>query len=450
MVLRFRRSRCSHWYVAGDCIDFARLPSSLDGPSLTRCASNEQDQNPYYSQARQRPPPNAFVTPTPKKLRLAEPDNEHPLRPDPSLVSSASTISSASTAERITYSRKTKSLGVLAESFREVYASKPPGTDIVIDTVAKSLGVERRRIYDVMNIMESIKVVIKKAKNTYCWMGRAHLPAMFALLQREACAIYPDDAARNGLVIEVTRPNESPPKEKDTRSLCRLSQLFLQVYLVGNVEMSLTDSSDRIHGETTVKELAALGSRGREPVDLSDVKKFQQAASRGLKTKIRRLYDIANVFIALGILTKLDNPGLKSSNDRPTFRWSFGVSAKELLRVYKDMPDYMKDEETPFCEHRPSLLPPVLSKPASVPKTGSFSQPYFQRPPQPSPAGSEKDGVQAPYSESTDPSKQSDETRSSLPPQHLRSLIPSASSADEGKARPRRVSFPFQVDSQLG
>jgi hypothetical protein len=371
---------------------------------------------------------------------------------------STSTISSTGTAaaDRVTYSRKTKSLGVLAESFREAYASKPPGTDIIIDSVAKNLGVERRRIYDVMNIMESIKVVIKKAKNTYCWMGRDHLPSMFALLQREACAIYPDDAARNGLVVDVDSRDESPPQEKDTRSLCRLSQHFLQVYLAGNVEMSLTDASDRIHGETTVKELAALGSRGREPVDLGDVKKFQQAAARGLKTKIRRLYDIANVFIALGILTKLDNTGLRSSNDRPTFRWSFGVSAQELLRVYDEMPDYMKNEDTPFRQQRPSPLPQRPSKSASGSKRGSlppspanFSLPPYDGPPQPSPTGSEKDGT-LPPSKVTDPLQPSGMACSRSSPQPQRLPIPMPSSADNKNARPRRVSFPVQVDSQLG
>ena len=71
----------------------------------------------------------SFVTPTPKK------------------------------AKTDAYSRKNKSLGVLVENFINTFRQFPSGHDIIVDKAAQALGVERRRIYDVVNILESIRIV---------------------------------------------------------------------------------------------------------------------------------------------------------------------------------------------------------------------------------------------------------------------------------------------------
>lgn len=42
---------------------------------------------------------------------------------------------------------------------------------MALDLVTKEMNVERRRIYDIINIMESLGVVVKIKKNSYQWKG---------------------------------------------------------------------------------------------------------------------------------------------------------------------------------------------------------------------------------------------------------------------------------------
>lgn len=42
---------------------------------------------------------------------------------------------------------------------------------LLLDSCTKELGVERRRIYDIINILESFCVIRRRAKNEYQWRG---------------------------------------------------------------------------------------------------------------------------------------------------------------------------------------------------------------------------------------------------------------------------------------
>ena len=72
--------------------------------------------------------------------------------------------------ESTAYNRKEKSLGELCRRFLFLYGTPQRGL-LYLDQCTKELGVERRRIYDIINILESFSVIQRCAKNEYQWRG---------------------------------------------------------------------------------------------------------------------------------------------------------------------------------------------------------------------------------------------------------------------------------------
>lgn len=73
-------------------------------------------------------------------------------------------------ANQLQYSRKEKSLGELCRRFLGLYGSKGRSL-LYLDQCTRELAVERRRIYDIINILESFQVINRQAKNAYQWKG---------------------------------------------------------------------------------------------------------------------------------------------------------------------------------------------------------------------------------------------------------------------------------------
>ena len=76
----------------------------------------------------------------------------------------------AAPSESVAYNRKEKSLGELCRRFLFLYGTPQRGL-LFLDQCTKELKVERRRIYDIINILESFSVIKRCAKNEYKWRG---------------------------------------------------------------------------------------------------------------------------------------------------------------------------------------------------------------------------------------------------------------------------------------
>ena len=84
-------------------------------------------------------------------------------------------------------SRKDKSLGLLCDNFLQLFACGFSAT-VELEPVAIRLGVGRRRIYDIVNVLESLDVVQKDRASSYTWLGITQLPQCVVQLEAASAA----------------------------------------------------------------------------------------------------------------------------------------------------------------------------------------------------------------------------------------------------------------------
>lgn len=192
------------------------------------------------------------------------------------------------------YNRKEKSLGELCKKFIYLYGSQDYCI-IALDECTHTLGVERRRIYDIINILESFNVLSRLAKNQYEWRGVSQIQVSISKMR----TVDDNDEFQAA----------TSKRKKKKKSLGILCESFIKQFLTWRPKISLEQAARRI----------------------SD----NQIEDSKLKTKVRRLYDIANVLAALNLIRKTS-----LETRKPAFEW---IGEEGLEHFIEEMQCYFKN-----------------------------------------------------------------------------------------------------------
>jgi hypothetical protein len=327
--------------VAIDCVDNARegRPLSTSSPVPVASSKETRAEAPRKKDELNESFQNGTRTPLPPTTTTSKKETKGDDNDDEENADGNTTSNSNKKT------RQSKSLSLLCERFLDLYSSGYENL-ISLDEVCSTLGVERRRIYDIVNVLEAVEVVVKKGKNQYAWFGISRLPSAIEKIEKfgaesfdiklpeqlslqvsehslpfqsngkdavdgvKTAADVGADPAHATNKAKTTAAGKKETSERREKSLSLMTQKFITLFM---------EAEDGVLGleDAAAAMLMSEGNTGPKAT-----KDFNDSE---LKKKIRRLYDIANILSSLRLLSKIH---LMDSR-KPAFRW---MRAEDTVR----------------------------------------------------------------------------------------------------------------------
>ncbi|KAJ0405754.1 hypothetical protein P43SY_003604 [Pythium insidiosum] len=197
--------------------------------------------------------------------------------------------------------RSENSLAYLCQRFCDLYRDQADA--INIDHAAKELGIQRRRMYEILNIIQSVGLVARLRSSFYRWEGDDKMALALERLKDEGLGrLVPADASTASAAKPVAgAPPATPEGQRKKAVATALGERFVQVFLCNEVP---------------------------QPIVLEDIMGLFSscvAGSSGQTNQMscaRRLYDIANVFCAIGLVAKTSGPTTDQRRKKRYYEWT--------------------------------------------------------------------------------------------------------------------------------
>ncbi|KAK6644852.1 hypothetical protein RUM43_001125 [Polyplax serrata] len=156
-------------------------------------------------------PSSEFKTPTPSSAKRMRTNSTS------SVASVSQAFSPSPTGKCKPSNRYDTSLGLLTRRFVTLLKDSPDGV-VDLNVASETLEVQKRRIYDITNVLEGIGILEKKSKNNIQWRGS---PRGFDFCDKSRSE---DDSPKNGVIQELQRREEELDRlivnaEKELRQL---------------------------------------------------------------------------------------------------------------------------------------------------------------------------------------------------------------------------------------
>ncbi|GIQ82690.1 E2F family protein [Kipferlia bialata] len=246
-------------------------------------------------------------------------------QPAPASVSMSPTdgAASASTGTSLFY---------LTRCFLKDIVGDNPST-LTVMSVAAKLGCEKRRVYDLLNIGEALGIVEHFQRSTYRWVGSRNLRSRVvsrALESQGKVALIQAKSKGKSAYSPALQTTISPLRALAT--VAHASPSFSGFVSRSSCGRLADLSSAMVHVLISSPHALSL-----EAIDSQIGNRTRQSGDKDFRTVQRRLYDVANVLVALDLVQKKRGPTTLARRSQTVYQWvSAGVPDETTIRTRHD------------------------------------------------------------------------------------------------------------------